>query len=125
MEAHFYRQPEWIIMTEVAESFMLPTVLDAPAVSNLKNYGDFSRDPYGRHAAVWREWYERYGATVYYVGSSAAVLDVTSPPQAPSERARLAVEQVDYCGDLNQVIGDSFDIAERQAPSHQWFFWWD
>ncbi|WP_188281804.1 DUF4253 domain-containing protein [Streptomyces sp. CBMA29] len=124
-KSYFHRQPEWIILTEAERSFTLPAVLNAPSVPHPSESTCAPSALYGYHVAVLREWYERYGATVYYIGSSAVVLDVANPPLSLLERARVAVEQVEYCGDLSQVIGDSFDIAERQAPSHQWFFWWD
>ncbi|MET8151418.1 DUF4253 domain-containing protein [Actinoplanes sp. NPDC049668] len=77
------------------------------------------------HFAVLRLWHERHGADLYFANGSKLEVAVTRPPVEPDEVARCAVEQLVYCGDLGQLVGDSIDVARKQVPADHWSFWWD
>ncbi|WP_203830164.1 DUF4253 domain-containing protein [Actinoplanes palleronii] len=47
------------------------------------------------------------------------------PATRRSSRARCAIEQMVYCGDLAQRVGEVADAARAQASSRHWSFWWD
>ncbi len=77
------------------------------------------------HVAVLRYWHDRYGAELYKAGCSSLELEVVRPPSLPAELARCAIEQMCYCYDLTQTLGDMEDAARALAPLHHWTLWWD
>jgi len=77
------------------------------------------------HLAVLRHWHQRYGAELYYPGGSDLELSVARPPVTTDDIARCAVQQMVYCEDLLQIIGEAEDVARRQARGDHWSFWWD
>ncbi|MFD0403712.1 DUF4253 domain-containing protein [Kitasatospora sp. NPDC127116] len=74
------------------------------------------------HVAVLRSWYERFGAELYYAGSSCLELLVTHPPSDRLTAARVAIEQHAYAFD---DIQDLEKAGDGQVRSHVWSFWWD
>jgi hypothetical protein len=77
------------------------------------------------HVAVLRHWEHRYGAQLYFASRSFLELAVDEPPRDPGAIARCTVEQLAYCYDLGQFIGDEEAVARRQVPADRWSFWWD
>ncbi|MFE4977976.1 DUF4253 domain-containing protein [Kitasatospora sp. NPDC056651] len=74
------------------------------------------------HVAVLRSWYERFGAELYYAGSSRLELLVARPPTDRRTAARVAIEQYAYATD---DIQDLEQAGDGQVRSHVWSFWWD
>jgi hypothetical protein len=77
------------------------------------------------HVAVLRHWEHQYGAHLYFASGTFLEMAVDEPLRDPVTIARCAVEQMAYCYDLGQFIGDEEDIARRQVPADRWSFWWD
>ncbi|WP_405586535.1 DUF4253 domain-containing protein [Streptomyces sp. NBC_01190] len=125
MKSRFQYQPEWVCVAEVRGSYELPMILHAPSTPNWRGSRLVEALGFGEHAGVLRDWGIRYGAVVYYIGSSSLVLSIDRPPISKIEAARVAVEQFSYCEDLLQIVGDPIAVAKCQVPSTQWFFWWD
>src|SRR5882757_3214734 len=96
IESHFHHLPEWICLTAAHHSHELPLRLHAPSTPNWTGSGVVQRLGYEHHAEVLREWNDRYGVVIYYLGANAIVLNVDRPPVSRSERARVALEQFAY-----------------------------
>lgn len=77
------------------------------------------------HLAVLRHWHRRHGAELYFTGVSSLELSVAKPPATTDDIARCAVEQMSYCEDVSQFLGDVGDVARKQARGDHWSFWWD
>ncbi len=79
------------------------------------------------HGVVLRDWHERFGAELVAL-SDAQVLEVLvhRPPTTPAEALAVAREQYAYCEDLvDQGVGSVQALAQDQAGSESWYFWWD
>jgi hypothetical protein len=79
----------------------------------------------GDHLAVLRHWHQRYGVELFYAGGPDLELAVANPPAVTDDIARCTVEQMVYCDDLSQVLGDSGSVARKQVRGEHWSFWWD
>jgi len=77
------------------------------------------------HLGVLRHWEHQHGAQLYYPGGSYLELIVDDPPRDPDAVARCTVEQMAYCRDFHQFLGDADDVARFQVPADIWIFWWD
>ncbi|WP_091668920.1 DUF4253 domain-containing protein [Micromonospora auratinigra] len=77
------------------------------------------------HVLVLRHWENAWGAELYLPDFVDLELVVTRPPRTALAAATCAVEQMSYCYDLAQTLGDVYAVARRQAPADHWSFWWD
>lgn len=78
------------------------------------------------HAAILRDWGDRFGAEVVGLSNDTLELRVARPPRRRSAARALAREQYLYCQDIvDQGIRsiEALAIALLRAPS--WYFWWD
>ncbi|WP_079049551.1 DUF4253 domain-containing protein [Streptomyces torulosus] len=121
----FAAPPEWICLVPTEDPALLPELLDAPDTPNHTPFPGREGLSYRDHAAVLREWHDRYGAEICYLDTDAVLLSVERPPSDPYERARVAIEQYAYCPDFDQFLGGLPEIAAHQVPNRAWFFWWD
>ncbi|MFF2845101.1 DUF4253 domain-containing protein [Streptomyces sp. NPDC058001] len=124
--SNFSSQPEWVCLAEAEDQFQLPLLLDSPFTPNWIDDAGGSLT-YEDHATVLREWNDRHGVDIYYLGSNALRLRVSNPPHTPEARMRTAREQYAYCYDLEQVtgMGTVAGVARAQAGAEFWYFWWD
>ncbi|MET8148024.1 DUF4253 domain-containing protein [Actinoplanes sp. NPDC049668] len=77
------------------------------------------------HLVVLRHWHRHHGAELYYAAGSQLELAVAKPPVTTDDIARCTVEQLVYCDDLSQILGESGSIARKQVRGDHWSFWWD
>lgn len=78
------------------------------------------------HAALFKYWGEKYGATVACIADDVIEMKVTRPPTTRDAALELAKEQYLYCAD---IVDQGTETIEALAASLQnadaWFFWWD
>lgn len=76
--------------------------------------------------AVFKYWYEKYGATPALVSPDVWELFVENPPKTQKESESLAWEQFGFCGDIvMQGTGTVKALAGTLIHSSVWYFWWD
>ncbi|WP_419887766.1 DUF4253 domain-containing protein [Neobacillus niacini] len=76
--------------------------------------------------AVFKYWYEKYGATPALVTQDVWELYVESPLKTQEESEILAWEQFGFCGDIVwQGVGTVNSLAGTLINSSVWYFWWD
>ncbi|MDM5329983.1 DUF4253 domain-containing protein [Neobacillus sp. CF12] len=76
--------------------------------------------------AVFKYWYEKYGATPALVTQDVWELFVENPPKTKAESELLAWEQFGFCGDIVwQGVGTVNSLAGTLINSSIWYFWWD
>ncbi|ULT56656.1 DUF4253 domain-containing protein [Neobacillus drentensis] len=76
--------------------------------------------------AVFKYWYERYGATPALVTPDVWEFFVSNPPKTQEESELLAWEQFGFCGDIVwQGAGTVNALAGTLMNSSFWYFWWD
>ena len=111
--------PEVFIAAIPAEhSWMTPCYL---------NFGNWNAVPSApEHAAIFRYWLEKYGASVVSLADDVVELIVARPPRTREEALALAKEQYIYCPDIvQQGVGSVEALAATLINSTVWFFWWD
>ena len=78
------------------------------------------------HMAVLRHFHEEYGAELVGMTGDVIELAVERAPSSPGGAALAAMEMFAYCPDIVlQGIGSVEALAERVAPTGDWFLWWD
>nr|WP_277398397.1 DUF4253 domain-containing protein [Neobacillus citreus] len=76
--------------------------------------------------AVFKYWYEKYGATPALVTPDVWELYIVKPPKTQEESKLLAWEQFGFCGDIVwQGVGTVNSLAGTLINSSYWYFWWD
>ncbi|CAG7659071.1 DUF4253 domain-containing protein [Paenibacillus allorhizosphaerae] len=76
--------------------------------------------------AVFKYWYEKYGARPGLVTHDVWELLVEKPPKTQEESEFLAWEQFGFCGDIVwQGVGTVNSLAGSLINSTRWYFWWD
>lgn len=76
--------------------------------------------------AVFKYWYEKYGAVPAVVNYDTWELYVENPVDSKEEAKSLAMEHIGFCNDIlweGEVGIDS--LADSIIHSHVWSFWWD
>ncbi len=77
-------------------------------------------------AAVFKYWYEEYGAYPAIVTGDTWELYVEKPVKDRRTAAQLANEMYLFCTDIvDQGVGSISALAETLLDSSVWFFWWD
>ena len=104
----------------------LPTTQPWQAACYLK-IGGWNAVPFApEHAALWRYWGEKYGATVASITSDVVEFTVARPPQTREEALQLAREHYLYCADIVDQRVESIEaLAATLLNAPVWFFWWD
>jgi hypothetical protein len=101
-----------------AESWMAPCYL------RIAYYNDYPEPEV--HAALFKYWNEKYGATVACIVNSMIEFTVTRPPRTRYEAMVLAKQHFAYCPDrVDQGTGSVEALAASLLNSSVWFFWWD
>lgn len=78
------------------------------------------------HAAVFKYWGEKYGATVACIADDVIEFQVARPPATREEALRLAKEQYIYCADIVQQGTETIEaLASTLLNGKVWYFWWD
>ncbi|TYP72079.1 DUF4253 domain-containing protein [Paenibacillus methanolicus] len=76
--------------------------------------------------AVFKYWYEKYGASPGLVTRDVWELVVEHPPGTQEEAEKLAWEHFGFCGDIVwQGVGTVNLLAGSLLDSPYWYFWWD
>ncbi|MFF2448240.1 DUF4253 domain-containing protein [Neobacillus sp. NPDC058068] len=76
--------------------------------------------------AVFKYWYEKYGATPALITPDVWELFVGNPPKTQEESELLAWEQFGFCGDIVwQGVGTVNSLSGTLINSSVWYFWWD
>ena len=89
--------------------------------------GGFNECPYPEEqVAVFKYWYEKYGAVPAVVSYDTWELYVENPVKTKDEAMRLALEQFGFCGDIVwQGVEKVNALAGTLVNSSVWYFWWD
>lgn len=88
-------------------------------------FGNSYIEPH-EHAAVWREWYERFGAVPVSITSATVEFVVEDPPTTREAALDLALEHFAYCqDDTEQGVGYIEALAATLLNGRIWHFWWD
>ncbi len=109
-----------VILTSLPaiDSWMIPCYL------RIDYYNDYPEPEV--HAALFKFWNEKYGATVAYIANSIIEFTVTRPPRTRHEAMVLAKQHFAYCPDrVDQGTGSVEALAARLLNASVWFFWWD
>ncbi len=78
------------------------------------------------HAAMFKYWNERFGATVACIADDVIEFTVTKPPKTKPEALDLAKQQFIYCADIVHQGVDSIEaLAATLLDAPVWYFWWD
>jgi len=76
--------------------------------------------------AVFRYWYEKYGAVPSVVAYDSWQLAQIKQPLSNEEAESLAKEQFAFCNDIVSQWAKSIrELASILKNSGVWFFWWD
>jgi hypothetical protein len=79
--------------------------------------------------AVFKYWYEKYGAVPGVVNHDQWELALTKPPLTDADAEQLAEEQFTFCEDRVVQAGEDCDsiraLASALKGSTAWYFWWD
>lgn len=76
--------------------------------------------------AVFKYWYEKYGAIPAVVHSDIWELYIEEPPKTKDAASSLALEQFGFCSDIvYQGVGTINALASNLLNSKYWYFWWD
>ena len=79
--------------------------------------------------AVFRYWYEKYGAVPALVTYDIWEMRVENPPETEEEAESLAKEQFAFCYDIVMQASAGWDriraLASTLKNSSTWYFWWD
>lgn len=76
--------------------------------------------------AVFKYWYEKYGAVPAVVGYDTWELYTDKTLKENNELEELAVEQYSFCYDIvDQGCETIRNLASGLRNSHIWYFWWD
>jgi len=92
--------------------------------------GGFNECPApAEQVAVFKYWYEKYGAIPGVVTGDNWEMELTRPPLTDAEAEALAEEQFAFCEDIVVQAAAGWDsirtIASALKGSTTWFFWWD
>src|SRR5205823_214172 len=78
------------------------------------------------HAALFKYWSERYGATVACIASDVVEFTVARPPKSRAEAMELANQHYVYCTDIvDQGVETLEALAATLLNAPTWYFWWD
>jgi hypothetical protein len=78
------------------------------------------------HAAIFKYWQEKFGASVACIADDVIELTVIRPAATRDEALALARQQYVYCADIvDQGVGSIEALAATLIGSTVWYFWWD
>jgi hypothetical protein len=79
--------------------------------------------------AVFKYWYEKYGAVPGVVSHDEWELKLEKPPMSDVDAEQLAEEHFAFCEDRVLQAGEDSDsiraLASALKGSTAWYFWWD
>ena len=76
--------------------------------------------------AVFKYWYEKYGAIPAVMHSDVWELYVEKPPSEKEVAVALAWEQFGFCSDIIWQGAQKINVlASTLLNSKTWYFWWD
>jgi hypothetical protein len=89
--------------------------------------GGWNDCPYAQeHAALFKYWSERFGATVACIAGDIIEMTVARPASTRDEALALARQQFIYCSDIvHQGVGSVEALAATLLGATVWYFWWD
>lgn len=107
-----------LTLLPATQAWMIPCYLRIP------QYNDYPEPEV--HAALFKWWNEKYGATVACIVPSMIEFTVTRLPRTRYEAMVLAKQHFAYCPDrVDQVSGSIEALAASLLNASVWFFWWD
>lgn len=109
-------EPWSLALIPTAHSWRVPLYLQ---------FGGVNNSPYPvEHAALLRTWQYQYGVEIVCLTDDSFALTVTHLPHDTKTAWQLALDQVAYCHDLDQLV-DVETLGKALLTSTAWFFWWD
>lgn len=93
----------------------------------LLKFGGWNECPEpAEHAAMFRQWDEKYGIQVLSMSGDTIEVSVQRPPATREEALALAWEQFVYCPDIVTQGTRTVDaLAASLLDGPVWIFWWD
>jgi len=86
--------------------------------------GYYAPNP-SEQVALFKSWYERFGAVPALVSYDVWLLYVPNPPQADEDVIETLKEAYAFCFDAVEVTGSFPLLALPLKYSNIWGFWWD
>lgn len=89
--------------------------------------GGFNECPApAEQVAIFRYWYEKYGAVPAAVSYDTWQMTLARPPATEGEAEALAREQFAFCADIVEQGAETIrGLASILKGAAVWFFWWD
>jgi len=90
-------------------------------------FGGWNDVPYDHElTAVFKSWYERFGAVPALIAGDVIELWVDRPVEDPAVAAKLAMEMYELCPDaVDQGYESTEALANAILGANVWYFWWD
>jgi hypothetical protein len=96
----------------------------APCYLKIGNWNDVPKAE--EHAALFKYWSEKYGATVACIADDVIEMTVSRPASTREAALELAKQQFVYCADIvHQGVGSVEALAATLLGATVWYFWWD
>jgi hypothetical protein len=95
------------------------------------NFGGANNRPHPvEQVAVWRQWYEKWGATVFAIGEPAVCGLASRRPTERDAALQLAWQHFFYDNEAMRLDGAFLSETIPQLAQHRmthpiWIFWWD
>ncbi len=123
-----------LLHRDISSQELLPSVLVAslsvassweiPAHFKYGNWNECTEPE--AHCAIWRYWYNKYGAEIVGVSHDVIEAIVQKPPQTERAAMELAWEQYLYCNDIvDQGVESVSNLGGTLINHDSWYFWWD
>lgn len=108
----------FIALIPAAEPWMVPCYLGIGAWNECPSPEE--------HAAMFKSWGERFGATVACITNDVIEMQVARPPATREEAMQLAKEHFVYCADIVHQGTETLEVlAASLLNARVWYFWWD
>ncbi|MBS1700479.1 MAG: DUF4253 domain-containing protein [Armatimonadetes bacterium] len=90
-------------------------------------FGGWNDTPYDHElTAVFRDWFERFGAVPALISNDVIEFWVDRPIEDPAVAAKLAMEMFWLCPDVvDQGTESVGELANALLGANVWYFWWD
>lgn len=95
-----------------------------PAFLNLGGW-NYCPEPH-EHVAIFRYWFEKFGAVPGFIAYDTFEFFVERPPKTKEDAIDLALKHSQYCPDtVDQGHETVMNLAAALLNCHFWHFWWD
>jgi len=105
---------------------LAPTVTPWHLPAYLRFGGWNDCPPPSAHVAMFKYWYEKYGAVPVNMTHDVVEMYVAKPIRSKEEAISVAEEHFWYCTDIVMQGTETIEaLAATLLDANQWYFWWD